>query len=1076
MTSGYTLLAEDSAIEKPVLDDRSYRFFKLTQNDLHVLVINDPSTDKSAASLDVNVGSFADKKYTIPGLAHFCEHLLFMGTKKYPEENEYASYLSKHSGHSNAYTAAEHTNYYFEVGSDHLEGALDRFAQFFISPLFSKSCKDREIRAVDSENKKNLQNDLWRMYQLDKSTSNPNHPFNGFSTGNYVTLNDEPEARGLNVRDVLLQFYKEQYSSNLMSLVVLGSESLDELTKWAVDKFSDVPNASLPRPSYNNELIYAPDQMRKILKAKSIMDTNKLELSFMIPDDMEKHWETKPGQYYSHLLGHESKGSLCYYLKEKNWITSLSAGNMMVCQDNALFMVDVELTPEGLQHWQDIVVHVFEYLKMLHSQEPQEWIWKEVSDMSKINFRFKQKSGTSSTVSRMSNSLYRFAEDSSSSGSSSAKIPPENLLNYTILRDFNADKIKKYGSYLVPSNVRLNLTSQSFDDLPSKEHWYGTEYSLEDIPSDLSQAIENVSLNPNLKSVSPNNFIPQDFSVLGKKADSPLGHPHLISDTHKHETWFKQDDTFEVPKGYISLNIHTPKLGDSIESSVLGTLWSEMLEDDLNDLNYYAELVGLNCTIYQNRDSFTLKVGGYNHKLPEFLEKVLESLIHFTPKPDRFESIKYKLTQEFKNFGYSTPYAQIGSRFLQLLNENTYTVEDKLEFTKKVDFKHVEDFSQNVLWSKGVYVQTLIHGNFDYSVAVDVHKSIESLFKNKQSIGENKEKVREAVKFQSHSLAESENSRYEIDLQDANNVNSCIEYYIQIGKLGAENAKLRILTDLVGVMVNEPCFNQLRTKEQLGYVVFSGPRQNRSHFGFRVLIQSEKPCEYLEYRIAEFFRKFKSRNLGPELTEEAFAKFKAALKIKKLTKLKNLSEESNRFWNAITDGFYDFQQKVKDVEVLEGVSKDELLEFFDKYFNFDEPRNQPALAVYLKSQKVPAFEGTGALSAAIFNFIYESDLEVDSDVIDKIISQNAGDVDKAIDEIVSAVKANQGSSQDWDEIQQRFTAQVKERTSKPTPPAFPQGELISSEVEFKKTHAKGGLPVPVTDLSSFYYPHEDAHL
>ncbi|KAK7686842.1 hypothetical protein QCA50_009917 [Cerrena zonata] len=74
----------------------------------------DANSDKSAAALDVNVGSFADKKYNVSGLAHFCEHLLFMGTEKYPEENEYSSYLSKHSGYSNAYTAAEHTNYYFE--------------------------------------------------------------------------------------------------------------------------------------------------------------------------------------------------------------------------------------------------------------------------------------------------------------------------------------------------------------------------------------------------------------------------------------------------------------------------------------------------------------------------------------------------------------------------------------------------------------------------------------------------------------------------------------------------------------------------------------------------------------------------------------------------------------------------------------------------------------------------------------------------------------------------------------------------------------------------------------------------
>lgn len=75
-----------------------------------------------------------------------------MGTSKYPKENDYFQYCSEHTGHSNAYTDSEHTNFYFEVGADYLEGALDRFAQFFISPLFNESCTERELKAVDSGN------------------------------------------------------------------------------------------------------------------------------------------------------------------------------------------------------------------------------------------------------------------------------------------------------------------------------------------------------------------------------------------------------------------------------------------------------------------------------------------------------------------------------------------------------------------------------------------------------------------------------------------------------------------------------------------------------------------------------------------------------------------------------------------------------------------------------------------------------------------------------------------------------------------------------------------------------------
>ena len=58
-----------------------------------------------------------------------------------------------------------------------------RFAQFFLCPLFDESCKDREVNAVDSEHEKNLMNDAWRLFQLEKATGNPNHPFSKFGTG-----------------------------------------------------------------------------------------------------------------------------------------------------------------------------------------------------------------------------------------------------------------------------------------------------------------------------------------------------------------------------------------------------------------------------------------------------------------------------------------------------------------------------------------------------------------------------------------------------------------------------------------------------------------------------------------------------------------------------------------------------------------------------------------------------------------------------------------------------------------------------------------------------------------------------
>ena len=62
------------------LDPRGYRGVVL-KNKLKVILISDPETVRSAACLNVHVGSSSDPE-EIQGLAHFLEHMLFLGTEK----------------------------------------------------------------------------------------------------------------------------------------------------------------------------------------------------------------------------------------------------------------------------------------------------------------------------------------------------------------------------------------------------------------------------------------------------------------------------------------------------------------------------------------------------------------------------------------------------------------------------------------------------------------------------------------------------------------------------------------------------------------------------------------------------------------------------------------------------------------------------------------------------------------------------------------------------------------------------------------------------------------------------------
>ena len=108
-----SVLAREDEIHKADVDQRSYRWLRLA-NHLQVVLISDPSADSAAAAMDVNVGSASDPD-ELPGLAHFCEHMLFLGNAKYPVEGDLDAFLSQHGGSSNAFTASEDTCYFFNI-------------------------------------------------------------------------------------------------------------------------------------------------------------------------------------------------------------------------------------------------------------------------------------------------------------------------------------------------------------------------------------------------------------------------------------------------------------------------------------------------------------------------------------------------------------------------------------------------------------------------------------------------------------------------------------------------------------------------------------------------------------------------------------------------------------------------------------------------------------------------------------------------------------------------------------------------------------------------------------------------
>ena len=873
------------------------------------------------------------------------------GKGKYPVENAYNQYLTAHSGYSNAYTAPTETNYFFEVAastesdgseatingslsSSPLYGALDRFAQFFIAPLFLSSTLDRELRAVDSENKKNLQSDTWRLAQLDKTLSNTKHPYHHFSTGNLETLRDNPRKKGVDIRKEFIDFHTKHYSANRMKLVVLGKESLDELESWVGDLFADVKNKDLPRNRWDDAEPYSQTELMTQVFAKPVMDQRKIEINFPFQDE-ENLFETQPSRYISHLIGHEGPGSILSFIKAKGWANALSAGPSSVCPGAAFFEVSIRLTEDGLKCYQEVIYTVFQYIAMIKETPPQEWIFDEIKGMTEVDFKFQEKTPASSFASRMSSVMQR-------------PLPRERLLSgLDLIRHFDPKGIVKALEYLRYDKCRITLVSQEFPgNWDMKERWYGTEYKLERISADFLASMKKASeigveaRIPELHLPLPNDFIPSKLTVEKKEPSEPLKAPKLIRNDNIVRTWWKKDDRFWVPKGYVYVSLKNPLTSATAANSVKSRMFCELVKDALVEYSYNAEIAGLEYNIGDIFMGVSVDIVGYDDKMSVLLEKVLLSMRDLEVKADRFRVVKERVLRGFKNYTFQQPYRQVGDFSSFLGSDRSFTVDDYLAEIVPLTREDVANFFPELL--RQLHVELLCHGNIYKEDALKMSDLIESTLKPR-ILPQTQWPVKRNLL-----LPPGSNFTYKRPLGDPANVNHCIEYYLLIGDVSDRH--LRAQLSLLGQLTNELGFDQLRTKEQLGYIVWTGPKISATLAGYRVIIQSERDPEYLEERINAFLALF-GKNIE-DMSSEEFESHKRSLISKRLEKVKNMEQESNRFWHHISSDEYDFQQKEIEVDHLRSLTKTDMIQFFKRYID-PISATRAKLSVHMVAQSTP---------------------------------------------------------------------------------------------------------------------------
>ncbi|GAA5999333.1 uncharacterized protein JCM10292_001210 [Rhodotorula paludigena] len=914
-SNGQPFAVLEREIEVSPNDDRKYRFLTL-RNGLRALLISDPKTDKAAAALGVQVGHLSDPD-DLAGLAHFCEHMLFLGTERFPDEAEYKTYLSRHSGSSNAYTSLAETVYHFDCTPEGLPGALSRHAQFFTAPLFDASCTERELNAVDSEFRRNLQLDARRLFQLGKETSSRASRYWKFGTGSKETLWRD------DTRDRLLAWYEREYSANLMNLVLLSNHSLDDLASLVIAEYSDIPNANLAATKFPEPPITAKEASSEI-SYRTIKDSPQLRIEFGLPD-LRKYWATKPGHFISHYVGHEGPGSILAELKARSWATSLSSSSDNGAAGFDFFRVNIKLTASGLEHYEDVISIVFAYIDLLRRTSPQQWAFDEVQRLGQIGWRWKEKgqpqSATRNLASQLGETLY----------------PPEKqLVGPWFATHWDEHLIRQMLDHLRLDNCRIFLGSQQpivgRDFWQSKEQHYGTEFDIRPLDTPVNPPAD-------LRLPDRNIFVPEQLELLNTKpADEPVMRPTLVRETPKGRLFVKRDDQWCIPRGSAFFLLRSPVADSSPLQAMLTQLVTSLVEEALAKYSYDATLAGLDYSLGTEQGGILLAVSGYTDKLPLLVSVVLDKLASFKVDAGEYAIVHDRLSRAYRNAKLQNPSSLADAELRRLTRQTYWTGDQRLEALQKASPQAVEQHTASLL--KQLSIDSLVHGNFRNETAVDMLDKVEDKLQASAAAAE-------AIDYhRALKLPPGTTNVFRSPVPSEENVNSAVSVYYEIGP--ATDYELLARLSLFAQIAKVPVFSTLRTKEQLGYIVSSAPWVINAYAGFRVIVQSERTAEYLDERIEALWAGF-GDHLA-QLSEDEFAKERESVALKKLEKPKSLGQETSRYWQEIQTGELDFDFRQRQAALVRRLSKEDLIAFFARYISPSSPE-RTKLAVLLRSQR-----------------------------------------------------------------------------------------------------------------------------
>lgn len=875
------------SLEKSPHDARQYQTIRL-ENGMKVLLVSDPKAPYSMTTVALPVGSLHDPKQQ-PGLVHYLEHLLFLGSENYPEG------IAIHN--HNAGTASDRTIFMASTQHPYLAIILERLADALAHPKFDPQLADKERQSVHQEACGHRTEDSWRIFQINKETLNPRHPFARFSVGNLETLADKPNSLLL---QTVQQFHQHYYSANIMVAVIYSNQPLAALAHLAVESYGRIPNHATVVKPITTPLATIKEQGVAIhyVPAKVY---NALQVDFVITPDQQDSLHSKTNIYLESLIKARGEGTLADWLQQQGLANHLSVSYSPKMAGNAgLFSIHIDPTEAGMTQQDLILAALFRYLQLLKVEGVQRHYFDQMAQQLMINSYYLANQRNLNYVYALANNLL--------------DCPIEQVLTENTRADrYRPSLIQRRLSKMVPQQARVWFTSPQ---APHDRRAYFLEAPYQIRPLSRQQIAEWQRLGKGLTFALPpiNPYLPTDFSltpVPGKRPQTP----QPVFQAAGVRAWLLPSHHFKKqPMVDISLALRNPKAYSTVREQLLFVLLGCLVDLQMQSLTTQASEAGVDLSSV-DYNGLVIKAHGFRQRLPQLLLQYIKAYQHVTVGETQLAQVKQRLIQQCDSLAQQAPDEQ-ANRAIQSLNWIPYgSLDQRRALLAEITLKEVLSYRDRLLNQATLDIVAI--GDMSAPQLRELAQTVQQQL---------------SIRKQQHS---SDNPVIVIDRPTHAVFNQSVTVaghaltalYIP---RGYDSLSSRANADLLSHLLETWFFDQLRTQEQLGYVARVDTHCLGKQTGLQFTVQSNGHTPAQLYQRYQAFYQQAWQQLQKLKEPREFAAYQRGLLKGLQKKPTTLSDEAAPWVKDCLNERLSFDSQAQLIARVKALTADEVLQFYQQ--------------------------------------------------------------------------------------------------------------------------------------------------